>query len=282
MKNIITIAIILLSLIPSHAQVICSDNDKQKIKQLLAEGAKVKDKENLMLFFGRKLCGTPYVGHTLEKNKKEHLVVNISEVDCTTFTEQVLALSLCVSKGTTTFDDFCKTLQQIRYRDGVIDYPTRLHYFTWWIADNEKKGIVKDIQGPVPPFSARQTININYMTQHTSAYVMLDGNSKWIADIRKQENLWKGKVVRFIPKAQIKNTKLLRSTIKDGDIIAIITTKKGLDTSHIGIAAWRKDGLHLLNASSIHKKVVDEDKTLYKYMQEHKLFSGIRICRPAL
>ena len=41
-----------------------------------------------------------------------------------------------------------------------------------------------------------------------------------------------------------------------------------------------KDGkLHLLNASSIHKKVVLEPMTLYDYMQEHSSQTGIRIIR---
>ena len=70
-----------------------------------------------------------------------------------------------------------------------------------------------------------------------------------------------------------------RNAIHDGDIIAIITNKKGLDTTHIGIASWHKDGLHLLNASSIHKKVIDEPMTLYTYMHKHPVQIGIRVCR---
>ena len=45
------------------------------------------------------------------------------------------------------------------------------------------------------------------------------------------------------------------SAIHDGDLIAIVTTKKGIDYSHLGFAVWGKDGkLHLLNASSITTK----------------------------
>ena len=42
---------------------------------------------------------------------------------------------------------------------------------------------------------------------------------------------------------------------------------------------WQADGLHLLNASMIHKKVVLEPLTLYDYLQQHPSHTGIRIVR---
>ena len=58
------------------------------------------------------------------------------------------------------------------------------------------------------------------------------------------------------------------------------TSKAGLDVSHVGFAVWGKDGrLHLLNASSIHKKVILEPMTLYQYMQKHPSQTGIRVIR---
>ena len=98
--------------------------------------------------------------------------------------------------------------------------------------------------------------------------------------IEKCEKELQGKQFRYIPKEEINNSNAFRDAIKDGDIIAITTKKKGLDTSHIGFAVWHLDGLHLINASQIHKKVVDEPMTLYNYMQEHPSQVGIRIIRP--
>ena len=43
--------------------------------------------------------GKPYVAHTLEINDEEQLVVNLEEVDCTTFVEYVLAQSLATVRG---------------------------------------------------------------------------------------------------------------------------------------------------------------------------------------
>jgi hypothetical protein len=127
-----------------------------------------------------------------------------------------------------------------------------------------------------------QTIQVNYMTQHPDLYRMLKVNPGDIPGIREQENAINGRQYRYIPQKQLTNTQLLRNTIHDGDIIAIITTIAGLDTQHIGIAVWHDDGLHLLNASSIHHKVVEEPMTLQQYLFQHKTMPGIRIIRPKM
>ena len=77
-----------------------------------------------------------------------------------------------------------------------------------------------------------------------------------------------------------KNSSLLRKTVHDGDIIAIVTVKKGLEISHIGIAAWHKDGLHMLNASSLYHKVVEDHNLLRTYLSKQTSALGIRIARP--
>jgi hypothetical protein len=84
---------------------------------------------------------------------------------------------------------------------------------------------------------------------------------------------------RYIPEQNLKNTKLLRSTVHDGDIIGIVTTKAGLEISHLGIAVWHKDGLHMLNASSMYHKVVEDNNLLYTYLKNKKTSTGIRIAR---
>ena len=88
-----------------------------------------------------------------------------------------------------------------------------------------------------------------------------------------------GKTFRYIPKQTLANTSVYRNTIRDGDIIAIVTEKKGLDTSHIGIAVWHKNGLHMLHASLLQRKVVEDVKTLRAYMLGQKSQLGIRIVR---
>ena len=106
---------------------------------------------------------------------------------------------------------------------------------------------------------------------------MLKGNRDFIRQIGRNELNISKRRYRYIPKSSIANNRLFRNTIHDGDIIAILTSRKGLDTSHIGIAVWLDDGLHLLNASQIHKKVVLEPMLLGDYLHKHPSHTGIRI-----
>ena len=253
--------------------------DSLKVVSLLKEASSLKSKpKSWMLWFGKKFVGVPYVGGTLDKGKREELIVNTSELDCTTYVELVTALTLCAERHETSFASFCNHLKHVRYIGGEVSYEKRQHYFTVWIQDNAKEGIVEDIQAN-PPFTAIQKIQVNWMTTHPNNYQMLKGNPTRLKGIKALENSINGKSFRYIPKASIANNTLFRKTIKDGDILVIITNKKGLDTTHIGLASWHSDGLHLLNASSIHKKVIDEPMTLRTYMSKHPVQIGIRVCR---
>ena len=88
-----------------------------------------------------------------------------------------------------------------------------------------------------------------------------------------------GQAVRYVPVSWLGKGQEELGDIHDGDILAIVTRKKGLDTSHLGFAVWKEGRLHLLNASSIHKKVVLEPMTLRQYMQKHPSQLGVRVVR---
>ena len=254
--------------------------DSITVCRLLSEVRQQPRTTNFPLFFARQFIGRPYVAHTLEKDGDERLVVNTRQLDCTTLVETVTALTLCAYAGEQTFAAFRKRLQRMRYHDGVIDrYPSRIHYFTDWIVSNAKAGIVSEIQTPNPPFTSVQTVSVNYMSQHPQSYQALKAHPEYVPEIRRMEQRITGMKFRYIPKAKVRNTKVMREAIHDGDIIAITCKKAGLDIAHLGFAVWKKDGLHLLNASQLHKKVVEEPMTLYEYLQKHPSHTGIRIIR---
>ena len=234
---------------------------------------------NTVIYLARRLRSLPYVAKTLEKNKYERLVVNLRQLDCTTYVENVLAMYLCVKYGKLNFSDFCNYLREIRYDNGNVSYTSRLHYFSQWIDENTGMGFVKEVQSPNPPFTAVHTINIGYMSAHPDKYPMINRRPELIKRIKKMEDKINGRTYRYIPKTSIANTTLMRRTVHDGDIIAITTRKAGLDISHIGFAVWHKDGLHLLNASMLRKRVVEEPKTLRSYMSNQRTQTGIRVIR---
>ena len=254
--------------------------DSTLVTKLLTEARSLPPTTNMPLHFAHKFIGIPYVGHTLEICDPERLVVNTRQLDCTTLVENVVALTLCVNCKRYCWSDFLDALTQIRYRDGRLDdYTSRLHYFTDWIVDNTRKGEVSEVQQQSAPFTAVQTINVSYMSAHPDAYKALKAHPKMVPVIKKQEEKLNGRKYRYIPKSEVKNTEALRKAVSDGDIIAITCSKAGLDIAHLGFAVWRKDGLHLLNASQLHKKVVEEPMTLGQYLSKHPSHTGIRIIR---
>lgn len=259
----------------AQAQPVTSEPaDSVMITRLLQSG------NGSTLDFARKFLNVPYVAHTLEVNSHERLVVNTRQLDCTTLVETVVALKLCAEKGMKSFSDYARMLQRLRYRHGKLDgYESRLHYFSDWIDDKKAMGLVEEIQAPNPPFTAVQKLKIDFMSQHPGSYKALKDNPALVKKIAATEKTLTGRTYRYIPKDNVDNTDAMRRAVKDGDIIAITCSKPGLDIAHLGFAVWRKDGLHLLNASQLHKKVVEEPMTLRQYLQKHPSHTGIRIVR---
>lgn len=254
--------------------------DSATICQLLDESRRQSSKANLPLFFAREFIGVPYVAHTLEINDDERLVVNTRQLDCTTLVETVTALTLCAYRHQYTWGNYLKTLTALRYRNGCINtYTSRIHYFTEWITENTKAGVVEEIQSPNPPFSAVQQVSVNFMSQHPDSYKALRNHPEYLTKIRQMEQQVTGGKFRFIPKRLVGNAVMMRKAVHDGDIIAITCNKKGLDIAHLGFAVWKNGELHLLNASQLHKKVVEEQMTLSQYLQQHPSHTGIRIIR---
>ena len=104
----ITLFIVLLACSSGFVSMAKPNADSALVVRLLNEGriAQAKNKPNMMLFYGHKLQDVPYVAHTLEVNPKEQLVVNLRELDCTTFVETVLALCLTTREGSVKYSDY--------------------------------------------------------------------------------------------------------------------------------------------------------------------------------
>ena len=286
MKTLHTIYLTLLLLLPATAKTQCQTTytyaDSVNVVKILKEGMQTKN-ANLMLFYGHKFLDVPYVAHTLEVNKKEKLIVNLRQMDCTTFVETVFALYLTTKDGSTKWVDYCRNLEKIRYRNGKNEgYASRNHYFLWWTDNNAAKGLVSlPLEKATDGYYRKQTINLNYMSMHATAYSMLKNDAKSQKLIAEYEKASQGRIMRYIPRDYLLRAKTEMKYVENGDILAICTKKRGLDTTHIGIAEWGTDGrLHLLNASQIHKKVVLESMTLYEYMTKHPSQLGIWVIRP--
>lgn len=277
-----------------------SRQDSLRVVELLKKGASkgkmvngkwtmVSETEPLTLFYARQFMDRPYVGHTLEigaggktleAGSEELLVINLQSLDCTTLVENVCALTLTTTHGSKRWQDYLYWLRMLRYQDGKLNgYCSRNHYFSQWIQSGTRQGLVREIE-PSPAISVPMKLSLTYMSSHPNSYPLLKVSMDERHLIAVMEKRASGTTVRYIPKERVGDSRKALGDIKDGDILAITTNKAGLDISHVGFAVWGKDGkLHLLNASSIHKKVVLEPMTLYQYMQKHSSQTGIRVIR---
>lgn len=231
---------------------------------------------------GKQFIGSPYVPHTLDMNPTEQLVVNVREFDCTTYLETVLALALTWQavgdkQPSALFEKtFRQYLTRIRYRNGQIDgYASRLHYFSDWLRDNERQGLLTDITRELPG-SISVAKAVSYMTTATYKYPRLNDPAVF-KQVAQTEASLSQQPFAFVPK---KNIRLAEAQIQEGDIVMLTAARPGLDMKHVGIAIRQPSGrMHLLHASSDQGEVVITPYSISDYVLGHKRLSGIRVAR---
>ncbi|MHB8136861.1 MAG: N-acetylmuramoyl-L-alanine amidase-like domain-containing protein [Smithellaceae bacterium] len=229
---------------------------------------------NLVIEVGSFFLGAPYQAGTLETPGREKLVINLAGFDCTTFVETVLALAGCAATGKLSPSEFWKKIKFIRYRQGKIDgYVSRLHYFSDWIHDNEKKKVLNDISRDLKGKPWRK--KINFMTSHRDVYAALKNNAV-VDKMRQLEKSLSRRTFHVISKNMINAVK---TKIQNGDIIAFASDQEGLDIAHAGFAVWQGKSLRLMHASSKEGAVVISKKTLEAYLKSNKNFTGIIVAR---
>jgi hypothetical protein len=185
------------------------------------------------LHFARLLMGRPYIAHTLEVNDEEQLVVNTRQLDCTTLVETVTALTLCVYRHLFTWRDYLNALSAMRYRYGQIDdYTSRIHYFTEWITLNTEAGIVREIQAPNPPFSAVQTVNVDYMSTHPTAYKALKAQRD---EMDARLDAMKAELIDYVASAEktVKTDKADKLTVGQYVLTVSHCSRDGIDEKRL-------------------------------------------------
>jgi Protein of unknown function (DUF1460) len=251
---------------------------RQKIPTTTAQG---------VLYFGKTFLGNAYPKSqvdttltastgsvTLKPIDEEVLVVNLKTFDCVTFIENMVALTQTRRAVLPDFDVYKKNLANVRYRNGVVDYAARLHYFSDWLFENEKRGVVrnitKDIGGKVFPKA------VFYMSLKKDTLYGNMADSSTFTSIKAIEGAITKREKFYIPKEQISD---IESKIKNGDIIAVTNRLEGMDIAHTGFAIWKNGRVHMLHASSQHHKVVMTSVPLADYLKGNKGQTGIMVGR---
>jgi hypothetical protein len=227
---------------------------ERTVRSATAQGADTLPMGSAMSVVGRSLVGTPYVPQTLEVEGPERLVINLRGLDCVTFVENVYAIAALLKAGAgdrlsdrvAVEAEYERVLRGLRYRDGFIDgYPSRLHYFSEWIADGESKLLVDDVTLSLGGVVDEEPVR--FMSTHPEAY-------RQLSDADGQ--------------------------IREGDIIAATSAVGGLDVAHTGIAI-RIDGvLRLMHAPLVGEAVQISETSLAERIMAIGGQDGIMVARP--
>jgi hypothetical protein len=252
--------------------------DREICKALLEKarqrGDAARPVGDLIVEVGLHFLGAPYEAGTLEQKGHEGLVVNLRAFDCVTFIESAVVLAGMIRAGKTAFRDYAAALERIRYRGGRRDgYPSRLHYFTDWLRDNGRKDIIREITRELGGTPFRKAFH--ELTDHREEHPLLRSAAAF-RRMRIVEAACSRRTLHLVPKADLPG---IENRIENGDMIAVVTDKDGIDVSHTGIAVRGPRGLHLLHASSAAGKVILSDETLYRYLISGRSRTGIIVGR---
>jgi hypothetical protein len=248
----------------------------EKFQLIIDKKLNYKPIGDVMVAIGNSFIGALYKAHTLEVAQPETLLVNLRDFDCTTYVESCLALARAAKMKHPTVKKFMKQLQYERYRNGKINgYPSRLHYFTDWIYDGQKKGIVKDITRSLGGIPYKK--EIDFMSTHRDAYKQLK-NSDYFNEMKKIENELSKRKLYYIPKDSVAK---IQNKLKDGDIIATTTNIPGLDVSHVAMIIKFDNGeTRILEAPDVGLRVKLSYVPLSEYLMNNNKQTGIIVARP--
>lgn len=229
---------------------------ENRIDELLARASKIDDVGDRIAFLSHPFLGTPYGESTLvgDSRTTEELVVNLAALDCFTFIDYIEAMRMASS-----FEEFLETLKRVRYREGVVSYAGRNHFFTDWREYNRL--FVSDVTRRIGKDKARRTAKILNLRSDGSSF--LEGIP---ARTRSME---------YIPSLTIDRHVL--DELRTGDYAGIYTDTEGLDVSHVGIVIREKDGLYLRHASSAATSRGVVDQLFGDYLREKP---GVVVLRP--
>lgn len=256
----------------------------RKVRWAVGEGLDTVPLHEAIAGIGRSFVGTAYDPGTLEVEGPERVVINFRGLDCVTFVENAFALARFVRAGgidklasrSEAEAAYAGLLTEIRYRDGVLDgYPSRLHYFSDWVADNARRGLVTDLSGDLG--GERDEEPVDFMSTHPDAYRQLADRAN-LAAVRETEAQLNARGRTFVPEDRIAEAS---DGIRDGDIIAATSTVAGLDVAHTGLALWVDGTLHLLHAPLVGDSVEISTVPLAQRILGIEGQDGIIVARPA-
>ena len=234
---------------------------------------------------GELAIGTPYEPNTLEAYIKaggdpkglEPLIVSLTRFDCVTLVESCLAVARSSDDGShPTWQRFSREVERMRYRGGKrAGYASRLHYFSEWISDGEKRGLLKNLGQDLG--GTNDARPLRFMTEHRSSYPAL-ADDQVFARIGEMEKSLDDNPRWVVPTDKIQN---VEDKIQSGDVLAFATAIPGIDVTHAAFAYRGNDKILRVLHAPLSGGVVEITRTtLPEYVAKIRRSTGILIARP--
>jgi len=259
------------------SEIVCQLADSTKFQSVVNKLADEAGQPmgQLVAAVGREFLGVAYEEQTLEHGIDEPLTIELEGLDCTTFAETALAIARTLKSKNPDFSTYIGELENLRYRQGQRDgYLSRLHYFSDWIYDNEQKGLISQAANE---FGQPLNVMVNFMSTHPESYPVLKENPELVSSLAEQEKAISARNYFFVPKEAVESKE---SNLKEGDLVGLATSIKGLDVTHVGILVEVGGRIHLMHASTAGMQVVISDEPLADFLQAKKSYTGILVARP--
>lgn len=221
--------------------------DRKRMQQLLQAAAPFATIGERLNFFTAQFIGQPYIIHPLigSDTEPEVFTATYDGFDCVTYLETCLALAW--AKQASEVNDL---LREIRYRNGNVTWKDRLHYTTDWSKYHSKRGVLTDITRGDDTLSRTKEINfLKAFAPRTITY-------------------------RYFPKRKLNK---VTKRLQDGDLIYFASTRKGLDTFHVGFLFWVNGKLVLRHSAKSKGGVVEQE--LAEFVKVNTM-PGFIVARP--
>jgi hypothetical protein len=234
---------------------------------------------------GELAVGTPYEAFTLEAylraggspSRTEPLTLSLTRFDCVSLVESCLAVArVAMAEGAPTWEAFGREMERMRYRGGArAGYASRLHYFSEWMADGERRGLVRVLGAELG--GEPDARPLRFMTEHRASYPALADDGVFRA-IGGMERSLDAAPRRVVPTARIA---AVSDRIRTGDVLAFATSIPGLDVTHSAFAYRDRAGvLRVLHAPLSGGAVEVTRSTLPEYVAAIRRSTGILVARP--
>ena len=165
----------------------------------------------------------------------------------------------------------------MRYRGGERQgYASRLHYFSEWIADGERRGLVRDLGAELG--GVEDARPLRFMTEHRASYAALADDAVYRQGGRASSGGWTAGHGDVVPTDRIPD---IADRLESGDVLAFATAIPGLDVTHAAFAYRDAEGtLRVLHAPLSGGVVEVTRTTLPAYVAAIRRSTGILVARP--